>query len=161
MPTEIAYTHKGEIQFSESKIFVSFVTLDTSDVPMKMFSLLLDTGAFITLIRKDRADQNGYQVFQENGCIIAGFSEKGLVCDLRKIPAVIFCGFRIDDVLVAAPHDDGISITEVLGMNILENFSFGLDFAKEEIYLNVRSEFESQKPKYRCGNVSHVQDTAL
>ena len=138
----------------DNKTQVSLVTIDNSHVPMKRIHLLFDTGAFITLIRKDRAESNGFKIYKERSCVITGFSEKGLVCDLRKIPTAIFCGFRVDDVLVATPHEDGVPVIEVLGMNILENFSFGLDFEKEEIYINIRKGFVSQKPKYQCGNVS-------
>jgi len=158
MATEIIYSHKEEVKILENKIIIPFVTIDDSRVPVKKFPLLFDTGAFITLVRKDRAERNNYKIIEENGCIISGFSEKGLVCDLRKIPTVVFCGFRMDDVLVATPHDDGVPVTEVLGMNILENFSIGLDFAMAEIYVNIRRGFVSQKPRYQCGSVSLFQD---
>jgi len=71
---------------------------------------------------------------------------------------MVFCGFLINDVLIATPHDDRVPVAEVLGMNILENFSFGLDFTKEEIYMNMRDYFLSQKPKYQCGNISVFQE---
>jgi hypothetical protein len=66
----------------------------------------------------------------------------------------VFCGFRIENVVVATPHHDGVAVTEVLGMNILENFDFGLSLAKSEIYLSPEADFASQKPKYSCGGIS-------
>ncbi|MDR2167492.1 MAG: hypothetical protein LBE35_06565, partial [Clostridiales bacterium] len=72
----------------------------------------------------------------------------------RIIPVAVFCGFRIRDVIVATPHDDGVRITEVLGMNILENFDFGFSLSKSEIYLSINRGFASQKPKYSCGSIS-------
>ena len=158
MTTEILYSRTDKIKISKNKIHITLTTINTTRDPVTRHSLLFDTRAFITLINKNIAELNGYGIFEENGCIISGFSEKGLVCDLRRIPIVVFCGFRIDDVLVAVPHDDRVHVTEVLGMNILENFRFGLDFEKAEIYLNVRGDFVSQKPKYQCGNVSLFRD---
>ena len=158
MATNISYSHKDKIEIVGNKAYVTLVTIDNTRNPAKTLRLLVDTGAFIALISKKLANDNGYKIHQQKGCIISGFSEKGLVCDLRKIPSVVFCGFRIDDVLIATPHYDDISVTDVLGMNILENFSMGMDFAKEEIYLNARGEFTSQKPKYQSGNVSLFED---
>jgi len=159
MPTEISFAHSDRIAVSGNVIKATFATIDASRNPVRRFQLLFDTGAFITLINKDRAILNRYAVFEEKGCIISGFSEKGLVCDLRKISTVVFCGFRIDDVLIATPHDDDVRVTEVLGMNILENFIFGVDIASEEIYMSVRPAFVSQKPKYKSGHVSLLQDS--
>jgi len=134
-------------------------TIDDSRTPVKTIDLLLDTGAFITLITKERAKKNGYKITEEKGCKIAGFSEKGLLCDLRIVPNAIFCGFVIKDVIFATPHEDNITITEVLGMNILENFDFGLNFSKEKIYANIREKFVSQKAKYQSGAVSLLADS--
>jgi hypothetical protein len=149
MEVEITYSSKEDVEVSENKIHVGIASIGKSHIPMTRFSLLLDTGAFITLISKERAEENGYKIYEESGCIISGFSEKGLICDLRTIPTVVFCGFRIEDAVVATPHDNGIPITEVLGMNVLENFSFGLDFTKSEIYMAIRKDTISQKPKYQ------------
>jgi len=114
MMSKMCYSHGGEIDINKNQIFIDIVAVDTTRNPVTRFPLLLDTGAFMTLIGKERADTNGYKT----------------------------------------PHDDNIPVTEVLGMNILENFSIGLDFDKSEIYLNSRNSFTSQKPKYQCGSVS-------
>ena len=159
MPIEISYSNKDKIKVERNIIMATFTSINSTRSPVDSFPLLLDTGAFITLIGKDRANLYGYAVFEEKGCIISGFSEKGLICDLRKIPTVIFCGFRIDDVLIATPHYDDVRVTEVLGMNILENFIFGIDIANEEIYMNTRQTFVSQKPKYKSGYVSLIQNS--
>jgi len=67
----------------------------------------------------------------------------------------------LDDVCVATPYEDDIEVAEVLGMNILENFDLGINFAKEEIYASARDSFVSQKPKYQCGKVSLFQESEL
>ncbi|MCL2014595.1 MAG: retropepsin-like domain-containing protein [Oscillospiraceae bacterium] len=161
MTTSITYTRTERLTIDESKINIDLVTIDDTNRPAKNFNLILDTGAFITLIRKDRAQKNGYKIEKERACRIAGFSEKGLLCDLRRIPTAVFCGFRLDDIIVATPHDDGIEVSEVLGMNIIENFNLGLDLDEEQIYLNVRHNFVSQKPRYQCGKVSVINENEL
>jgi len=161
MATEMLYSHTENIINVESKIIIGLITIDDTAIPAKQFDLLFDTGAFITLIRKDRALEHGYKIVEEKACAISGFSEKGLLCDLRRIPTAVFCGFRLDDILVATPHDDGVKVVEVLGMNIIENFDFGFSLSKNEIHLNVRRGFVSQKPKYQCGKVSVVNENEL
>ena len=52
-------------------------------------------------------------------------------------------------------------VSEVLGMNVLENFDIGLEQTKGEIYLNKRASFVSEKPKYRSGAVSLLTETSL
>lgn len=139
-----------------NKLVYSLYTIDKSRTPVKRLDLILDTGAFITVLRKDRAELNNYPIVKEKGCIIAGFSEKGLVCDLRLIDKVVFCGFEINNVIVATPHDNHISVSEVLGMNVLENFKLTLDFDKGRLESSLRGQFESKKPKYQSGEVHLV-----
>ncbi|MCL2225940.1 MAG: hypothetical protein FWB96_13310 [Defluviitaleaceae bacterium] len=149
----ITYTHRESVEIEGSQIHVRLITIDNSRIPAKSLRLVLDTGAFISIINKDIADLNGYKIFAEKACVIAGFSEKGLICDLRKIPSAIFCNHRIEDVIIATPHDR-IPVTEVLGTNILENFHLGIDFADEKIFTRKRGKFTSEKPKYQSGNVT-------
>ncbi|MCL2199458.1 MAG: hypothetical protein FWB80_11085 [Defluviitaleaceae bacterium] len=153
MKTNIGYTHKDAIRITENKIEVSLITINNGKTPVKSHDLLLDTGAFLTILNKRAAELNGYEIYKEKACTISGFSEKGLLCDLRKIPIAFFCNHKIEDVIIATPHEN-IQVTEVLGMNILENFTFGLDFSAKEIFTKIRADFASQKPRYKCGAVS-------
>ncbi|MDR2168281.1 MAG: hypothetical protein LBE35_10620 [Clostridiales bacterium] len=158
MRIESIYTHRDSIRLASGQIFARLVSVDGSRKPAKTLLLIVDTGAFITVINKEKAEESGYKIIEERGLNIRGFSEKGLVCDLRVIPEAVFCGFRIKDVLVATPHDDGVKVSEVLGMNILENFSFGFDLNESEIYLSARGDFISQKPHYSCGDISIFEE---
>jgi hypothetical protein len=158
MKYEAVYTHKGSIDVFKSQIKAELVTIDKSRSPVKRLELIVDTGAFVTLINKGKAEENGYKIIEERGLKISGFTEKGLLCDLRLIPVAVFCGFRIENAIIATPHHNDIAVTEVLGMNILENFSFGFDFEKSEIYLAARKSFISQKPRYACGDISNFQE---
>ncbi|MCL1988424.1 MAG: hypothetical protein FWG64_10725 [Firmicutes bacterium] len=155
----IEYFHKESLKIQNNSIHIPLITIDTSRKPAKAISLQLDTGAFITTMPKNEAVDNGYKVIEENGCVISGFSEKGLLCDLRVIPVLVFCGFAIENAIFATPHDDNVKIASVLGMNILENFDLGLNFTNNEIFVAVRSNFISQKPKYQSGAVHLLEES--
>lgn len=146
------------MEITSNCIFVNLITITNTPAPVNDLLLHLDTGAFITLINKDRADEHGYKIFQEKSCAISGFSEKGLICDLRKIPTAIFGGYKLENVIIATPHDRTIKVAEVLGMNILENFNLHLNFDALQLSVNKRLPFTSQKPKYQCGAISKVQE---
>jgi hypothetical protein len=115
----------------------------------------------MTMLNKSTAEERNYPITDEKGCAISGFSQQGLLCDLRKIPLIIFCGFAIKDVIIATPHHDNVIASEVLGMNILENFDIGLSQTKEELYLNKREFFVSEKPKYKSGEVSLFTESGI
>jgi len=157
------YTHCGNIDLTDNKMLVELWSVDGNrrKEPVQRLELLLDTGAFITLISKDTAEEYGFKIKEECGCAISGFSEKSLMCDLREIPNVVFCGFTISNVIVATPHDDGVKVAEILGMNLLENFDFGFNLTQQKIFLNKRPTFESNKPKYKVGEISLFDEAAL
>jgi len=152
----VIYSHKGNVDVAENKVIVEIQSIDYKNKqrPINRHDLLIDTGAFITMLNKSTAEENNYPITNAKGCAISGFSQQGLLCDLRKIPVMIFCGFIIKDVLIATPHYDNVIVSEVLGMNILENFDFGLSQTNNELYLNKRAFFTSEKPKYKSGEVS-------
>ena len=158
----ISYSHMGKFKVAENKMIVHIQSVDYQNrkMPVNQHNLLIDTGAFITMLNKATAEERGYPIVDVKGCAISGFSQQGLLCDVRKIPVVIFCGFTIKDVLVATPHYDNVTVSEVLGMNVLENFDIGLEQAKGEIYLNKRAFFVSEKPKYKSGEISLLTETS-
>ena len=154
MSSGVNYSNRGNFDLIDNKIMIALLSIDQSRKPVKKLNLILDTGAFITIINKKAAILNDYRVIEGESCHIRGFSEKGLLCDLRLVPTVIFCGYEIKDVIIATPKADGIIVSEVLGMNILENFNFGFDLCKQEIYINKRNDFISNKPRYQSGEVN-------
>lgn len=154
---KLTFENRAEMLFMDGHIVVPLITINDGRTPVQSLPLVFDTGAFITLIEKDKADEYGYKIYKEKACVIAGFSEKGLLCDLRKIPAAVFCNHKIENVIIATPHT-ATPVTEVLGINILENFCFAVDFSTKEIYTKVRKNFTSQKPRYKCGAVSTITE---
>jgi predicted aspartyl protease len=158
----VSYSHVGNFGVTENKMIIEVQSVDyrNRQEPIQWLDLLIDTGAFITMLSKATAEENDYHIIQSQGCKISGFSQKELLCDLRKIPIMVFCGYTVMDVIIATPHDDNVLVSEVLGMNILENFDFGINQEKREIYLNHRVSFVSEKPKYKSGEVSFFSETS-
>ena len=74
---------------------------------------------------------------------------------------MIFCGYEIKDVIIATPADDGVKVSEVLGMNILENFDFGFNLSRREIFLAKRDDFISDKPRYKSGDINLADLSSL
>ncbi|MCL2169351.1 MAG: retroviral-like aspartic protease family protein [Defluviitaleaceae bacterium] len=159
----IKYSHEGDFELIENKLVAVLGSINASERnrPVQELPLIVDTGAFITLINKDTAENHGYKIDNNKTIIITGFSEKGMICDLRKIPALVFCGFVIQDVLIATPQSHEVKVPEVLGMNILENFNFAFDMDEHLIYLNKRGEFVSDKPHYKSGEVVLLEEDKL
>ena len=83
-----------------------------------------------------------------------GITGIGLVCDLRRVSYAVLHKYVVKDVIIATPSDDGIVITELIGMNLLEKFSFGLDVDDKWLYLSKRASGGAYvNPDYACGNV--------
>jgi hypothetical protein len=79
----------------------------------------------------------------------------GLVCDLRKVSYAVFYDYVIEDIIIATPSDDDVIIAEIIGMNILEKFRFGVDIANSAIYIDERTDNISRiNPDFTCGSVS-------
>jgi hypothetical protein len=87
-----------------------------------------------------------------------GLSDVGLVYDLRVIPLAVFCGHRLENMLVATPTEDDTNITEVLAMNVLGRFDFGISLERQLIFLSMnKGLYTPPDPMYACGSVSLVQ----
>jgi hypothetical protein len=85
----------------------------------------------------------------------------GLVCDLRRVSYAVLFKYVVKDVIIATPSEDGIVITELIGMNLLEKFNFGLDVEDKWLYLSKRTSVNAHvNPDYTCGNVSLITENA-
>jgi hypothetical protein len=91
-----------------------------------------------------------------------GLPDVGLVYDLRVIPLVVLCGYKIESMIVATPSEDNTDITEVLGMNVLGRFEFGVSLEKKLIYLSENTgAYIPPNPNYMCGDISLEQTSHL
>ncbi|MDR0220116.1 MAG: hypothetical protein LBI54_01770 [Lachnospiraceae bacterium] len=163
-------------------------------------AILCDTGAVVTSLNKEIAEENHYPIvkhgtpvvfgyndlaYAKKGLLKCGMTEEeaeaylnrfrngkgqdlvnslrddyeitdvGLVCDTRKVSLVMLSDFIVEDVIIATPRDDGVLITEVLGMNVLEKFHIGFDYSGNYLLLSERIDGRPLgNPEFRCGNVS-------
>jgi hypothetical protein len=159
-------------------------------------SIVIDTGAYVTIINKSTADNNKYPIIAKNALMLYGFIGKGIIkreiiksgkdidntinegfhlnpleakrilehnnlhnvgmlCDLRIIPVVVLSGIIIENVVVATPAEDDTDITEVLGMNVLGYFRFGIDLDSRKIYLSRKDGgYEPPDSRYKCGRIT-------
>jgi len=155
--TAISYKYKIPLTIKDNQAFIDLYSVENSRTPMTRLPFMLDTGAFITTMTKENALKNNFKIDTPKALQIGGFGGGSILCDLRVIPTLVFCGYKMQNALIATPSHDNIAIKEVVGMNVLENFQIGLDFALCELYANNRGYFISQKPKYQCGEVSLME----
>jgi len=86
-----------------------------------------------------------------------GITDIGLVCDLRRVSYAVLHNYIVKDVIVATPSDDGVVVTELIGMNLLEKFNISLDIDGKWLYLSKRSGNDVYvNPDYACGSVSFL-----
>ena len=98
-------------------------------------SFLFDTGAYITVISRSRAEQIGLQLKGEHTANLIGFN-KELGFDKAEIvivPKIELGKFFIEDVQVLVPLED-IDVLEVIGENVLECFNYVVDHEVDHIY---------------------------
>jgi len=82
----VSYSHKGNVDVEDNKVIVEIQSIDYQNrkSPVGRHDLLIDTGVFITMMNKKTANRRGYPIVDVKGCAISGFSQQGLLCDLRK-----------------------------------------------------------------------------
>jgi hypothetical protein len=152
--------------------------------PLNNDAILCDTGAVVTSLNKEIAEENHYPIIEYGRPTIFGYNDLarakkrllqcgktedeaedylnsfrngrgqalvnslrddygitdvGLVCDMRKVSLIMLSDFIVEDVVIATPHDDGVLITEVLGMNVLEKFHIGFDYKSDFKYYSAPS----------------------
>ena len=107
---------------------------------------------------KKTADDLGLKIIEEGFRSIGGFGGAEILCDLREIPELTFCGYSIKNVRIATQQNESIGMHEVIGMNILKNFLIGLDLDHDRVLLNKRKVVISAKPEYSCGEISLLVD---
>jgi predicted aspartyl protease len=102
---------------------------------------LLDTGAYITVISKATAMR---LEFEKLPFLVESFPLTGIAgsCDasLKEIPGMVVGGRLLKGVKVAIPHED--TKYNILGMNVLDHFSFLVDAENNKIYFNDNSRYK-------------------
>ena len=96
---------------------------------------ILDTGAYISVLRRARALQAGIELTGIYSANLTGFNrERGFdKAEIVSVPKVEIGKFSVEDVRILVPLED-IEIPEVIGENILEYFIYAVDHDRDRIY---------------------------
>ena len=107
----------------------------TSSVRFTSVSFIVDTGAYITVLSRNRAKQIGLQLTGKYTANFTGFNiERGSdEAEIVIVPKFEIGKHFIEDVSVIVPIDD-IVVPAVIGANILEYFNYTVDHDKDRIY---------------------------
>jgi hypothetical protein len=152
---EIVYRHKQELFFWRNHyyIFIPVVT-DIKSRYSETISFILDTGAFLTVINRNTAIEQGIADFpvKHKNYPLGGFVG-GTTADLVEVPQMIIGDRTINDVIVAIPS---IPTTQnLLGLNVLEHFKYYVDTTDEHIYFADNNNYKIGKD-FRSGEIQAV-----
>jgi len=105
-------------------------TLDFSDV-----SFIFDTGAYITVLARERAEQIGLPLTGIYTANLTGFNiDRGSdEAEIVIAPKIEIGKFIVEDVKILVPLAD-IEVPSVIGENVLEYFNYVIDHEKDYIY---------------------------
>lgn len=105
--------------------------------------LILDTGAYMTVISRSTANRCGFDKLPKTTLSFTGFGGK-VKADFVKIPGLLILGKLKTDVPVIIPHDyfhvdedtgEKKPMQEVLGLNVLEYYNYFIDTENDKLYL--------------------------
>jgi predicted aspartyl protease len=137
--------------FGDYLITLSEVTANPKQ-PVAYIQFVFDTGANYTMLNKSFAEAQNYKIFYK-GVPFGSYEKTGkiMLCDLRRIPKIVFGNKQIIDLVIATPQDDKCVVTQLLGRNFIDVFSYGVNlddsvicFRQRDIPLN---------PDYSCRNI--------
>jgi predicted aspartyl protease len=124
-----------------------YVTLNTvfegSPADGVALHLVLDTGAYITVISRGTAERCGFDRLPKKATTFSGFCGS-MNADFVRIPGLMILGRLITNVPVLIPHDmyhidektgKMRQTQEVLGLNVLEYYKFYVDTENDRLYL--------------------------
>lgn len=144
------------------RVYVYVDDLNVSNVDM-----VLDTGAFVTVLSKETAIDAGLPLGTGKPVSLRGFSYEHdtIQGELIELPRIVVGKHFIYDVKVVIPLED-IEVVEVLGENVLEYMIYTVDHEKNVVYFKKNP---SPKPYVNleknidlsCGKVLLVNETEL
>lgn len=129
----------NEWQFSkivrENGHLIVEVTVPISGKSKSKIDLILDTGAYVTVISKPTAQRIKLPVGTGKPASLHGFTEEQapIAGELIEVPQMVLGKHTVNDFKVIVPLDD-IVVSEVLGDNVLNYFIYTVDNDKDVIY---------------------------
>ena len=143
---------KQELLFRKTHYYIKIpIILDKESRYNKPISLIVDTGAFVTIINKETANRYKLDLLpiKLRDHPLGGFAGSTKV-DLVEVPQIIIGNRTISDVVVAIPQIE--TTQNILGLNILEYFKFYVDTDENYIYFQDSDTYKIEDI-YRCGEV--------
>jgi hypothetical protein len=132
-----------------------YVTVNTvysgSPADGSKLKLVLDTGAYMTVISRGTAIECGFDKLPKKTTTLSGFGGS-IAVDFVRIPGLLLLGKLRMDVPVLIPHDmfrtdpktgRKKQMQEVLGLNVLEYYNYFVDTENDKLYLQ-----ENQNPRF-------------
>ena len=95
--------------------------------------LLLDTGASQTVVHRDIASQLNIIALQKGLSRVAGGQQ--IYTEMGKVDYIKIGPHKISDANIMVINHEGAAVTQngLLGMNILRNFAYQIDFESQMI----------------------------
>ena len=111
------------------------VSVFSSDFSFKDISFVMDTGAYITVLDRKRAQWIGLPLTGNYTANFTGFNvDRGSdEAEIVIVPKFEIGKFIVEDVPAIVPTGD-IEVPNVIGANILEYFIYTMDHDKDRIY---------------------------
>jgi len=120
---------------------------------------VFDTGAYLTVLTRFTAHKIGLPLAGVHTANLTGFNkERGSDrAEIVIVPKIEIGKFIVEDVQVLVPLED-IEITEVIGENVLEYFTYTVDHAIDRVYFAKNLDPKPYKDSTRgidlsCGRV--------
>jgi len=114
-------------------------------------NFILDTGAFMTVISRDTAEQFGYDTLPKILSRIKGYSGEA-VADFTRIPSLRILDTLLTDVPVLIPHSMELR-QNIVGLNVLEYFNYYVDNENDRLYLSLNPDPRPYDKLFACGGV--------
>lgn len=118
----------------------------------RRLNLILDTGAYVTVLSRRTAIRCGYDKLPLKEVTINGFGGNGEPADAVRIPGLKILNKLVTDVPVLIPHRKDLT-QEVLGLNVLEYFNYYVDTENSRLYLKLNPNPQSYDPIIACGQI--------
>ncbi|MDR0221871.1 MAG: retroviral-like aspartic protease family protein [Lachnospiraceae bacterium] len=127
------------------------IVYEGSPVEGDKLKLILDTGAYITVISRGTAINCGFDKLPKKAASIFGFGGD-IKADYVHIPGLLVSGKLHTNVPVMIPHKTHYTdvstgetkqTPEVLGLNILEHYNYYIDTENDKLYLR-----DNPKPRF-------------
>jgi len=123
----------------------------------RRLNLILDTGAYITVISRRTAIYCGFDKLPSKVVTINGFGGNGETADAVRIPGLRILDKLITDVPVLIPHRKDLT-QEVLGLNVLEYFNYYIDTENSRLYMKLNQNPMPYDEMVACGEIYTMEE---